>query len=80
MAELTQKTIVLNHLKKGLSITQLEATDAWLITDLAGRIRDLRAEGHSIASLPDSSYGSKKRFVRYRLTSSIPRKFNLGEF
>ncbi len=43
----TQKQTILKHLKRS-SITNLTCYDKYCFTDLAGIIRDLRDDGHSI--------------------------------
>ena len=76
MAKLTQKQKILEHLKTGRSISQLEASDYMRITDLAGRIRDLRAEGHIIDSTRMKSENDH-RYVRYVLRRE-PEQFTFG--
>jgi hypothetical protein len=63
----SQCKTILEYLKEGHSITQLEATRMWDITRLAARISDLRRRGYDIVSEKvGKGFGS---FVRYHLAS-----------
>ena len=44
----SQCKTILDYLKEGNSITQLEATKKWDITRLAARVSDLRKRGNNI--------------------------------
>ena len=74
----TQKQRVLEHLQSGRTITQLEASDYMRITDLAGRIRDLRKDGHDIVGERGNTQSSP-RFTRYLLkTEAQSHQIPLG--
>lgn len=45
---MTQNDQILRHLKRGGTITQLDAMRLYGITRLASRIRDLKDDGHKI--------------------------------
>lgn len=45
---MTQTCQILAHLKSGKSLTDIEALDLFQCFRLAGRINDLRKEGHDI--------------------------------
>lgn len=61
----SQCKTILEYLKEGHSITQLEATRMWDITRLAARISDLRKRGYDIVSVEvGKGFG---RYVRYHL-------------
>lgn len=67
---MTQKEIVLRHMKEMGSISSFEAFTEYGITRLAARIHDLREDGYNIkASVHDARnrYGKKVRFERYTL-------------
>lgn len=46
--KISQKTIVFNHLNKGLALTSMEAFARYNITRLAAIVHDLRNEGHIV--------------------------------
>lgn len=56
---LTQRNLVLNHLRTGRSITPLEALGTYAIYRLAAVIRELRKDGHNIVT-------NIKRSIRQR--------------
>lgn len=61
----SQCKTILEYLKEGHSITQLEATRMWDITRLAARISDLKKRGYDIVSEEvGKGFG---RYVRYHL-------------
>ena len=61
----SQCKTILEYLKEGNSITQIEASDKFRITRLAARISDLRDRGYNIVSeRVGKGFGS---FVRYHL-------------
>ena len=67
---MSQRERVLIYLKTNGSITALDAMRDLGIIDLAGRVRDLRAMGHDIKSLPmtvKNRFGEPCRIVRYTL-------------
>lgn len=66
----TQKSIVLNHLKKGLSITSLEAFLHYTITRLSAIIYDLRQEGYDIQSTRERNEETGTNYARYTLLRS----------
>lgn len=68
---ITQKQLVLNHLKHNrLGITSAEAFAEYGITRLAAVIFDLREEGHDITTediYATNRYGVKVSYARYKL-------------
>ena len=63
---MSQKELILKHLRQHKSITPLEALKEYRCFRLAARIKDLRDSGHSILTTrQDSQTGSK--FAEYRL-------------
>ncbi len=48
MAKLTKKQMILNHLKRGWSITPHQAKEKYRCMSLSQRIGDLIQEGHNI--------------------------------
>jgi len=63
--KLSQEKRILAHLKKGKSITPLEALRRWGVMRLASRISDLRMKGYDIIST--MIYRNGKSFCSYRL-------------
>ena len=72
----TQKEEILNWLKSGKGITQLDAINKLknTCTRLGARIWELEKEGHQITTemveLINKNTGKKKRFARYWLKKS----------
>lgn len=67
---MTQKEMVLRHMKEMGSISSFEAFAEYGITRLAARIHDLREDGYNIkSSVHDARnrYGKKVRFERYTI-------------
>ena len=67
---MTQKQMILNHLKDGGSITPGAAIEEYGIFRLSARIADLKADGHEIVTdmvTRKNRYGKTVRFARYRL-------------
>lgn len=62
---MTQAAQILAHLKKGRTVTPLEAAMRFGCMCLAERIRDLRDDGHKIETTIIKANG--KRFARYSL-------------
>ena len=62
---MSQTTEILNHLKRGRSITPLESLHKYGVLRLAARIQELLDQGHKIATVPVTQGG--KRFARYKL-------------
>jgi hypothetical protein len=70
---MTQKEVVLNHLKSHTGITSMEAYSEYKITRLADVVFRLKKDGHKISSLDrttETQYGPTK-FVEYRLVKEI---------
>lgn len=65
-SERTQNAVVLDHLLRGLTLSQYEATVSFGITNLSQRVVELRREGHPIACEWTRS-AEGKRYGRYRL-------------
>ncbi len=66
----TQKQMILEHLKKYHSITDLEAYREYAIRRTGARIWDLRAEGYSIRTEMTTKvnrFGKKTTFATYIL-------------
>lgn len=61
----TQNTLVLRHLKRGRSITALEALQRFGIFRLAARICDLRSSGIDIKK--EMIERDEKRYAKYFL-------------
>lgn len=67
---MTQKEMVLRHMREMGSISSFEAFSEYGITRLAARIHDLREDGYNInSSVHDARnrYGKKVTFERYTL-------------
>tara|TARA_B100000900_G_scaffold300656_1_gene259192 strand:- start:233 stop:442 length:210 start_codon:yes stop_codon:yes gene_type:complete len=64
---MSQKDEVLNHLKKGLSITSWEAIHKFRATRLSAIIYDLRKSGLTIITENLISDKTGKRYARYTL-------------
>ena len=62
---MSQNDQLLNYLKQGHSITQLEAVYSFNCFRLGARIHDLKAKGHNIESKRIDT--GTKHFSRYRL-------------
>ena len=61
----SQCKTILEYMKEGHSITQIEASDKFRITRLAARVSDLRKRGYDIVSEQvGRGFGS---YVRYHL-------------
>lgn len=61
----SQCKTILEYMKEGHSITQIEASDKFRITRLAARVSDLRKRGYDIVSEQvGKGFGS---YVRYHL-------------
>lgn len=63
---MSQKSQILNHLKRNDSITALEAFGVYGVFRLAARIHELRQDGHDIRT-EDRSDGQGRTYARYRL-------------
>ena len=67
---MSQSNQILAHLKKGKTITPLEALRLYGTMRLAARINDLRNKGHNIACTiceVRNSGGTVSRIAKYRL-------------
>jgi hypothetical protein len=63
-----QRTLVLQHLQRGGTLTALQALDLYGIGRLAARIEELRRAGHEIVSeMVETDTG--KKVARYHLVS-----------
>lgn len=70
MSKITQKELVLNHLKSHRKISDLEAYSRYGIRRLGARIWDLRAAGYSIRTemtTKPNRFGKKTTFATYIL-------------
>lgn len=63
----TQCALILRHLKKGLTITPMEALKYFDCLRLAPRILELRRAGHQIDRQMIHNPFSGKRYAEYRL-------------
>lgn len=73
----SQKTLVLEHLLSGQSITELEAIVQYGIGHLAGRIKELKDDGNPI--IADTievvkAFGGTARVSRYYLPNNLKNK------
>lgn len=66
---MTQTNAILSHLKSGHSITAIEALDLFQCFRLAGRINDLRKEGHNIKTTTIHRGG--KSYALYSLNEAM---------
>ena len=71
---LSQKSIILNHLKSNGSITSWGAIQSYRITRLAAIINDLRKEGYNISTekCTYKSVESDKRSTYAKYVYSVP--------
>ena len=70
MARQSQREQILQYLKNGNSITQMEATEMFGCTRLAARINELRDAGYPIKSKMISSknrYGVPMSYCQYSI-------------
>jgi|TARA_R100001086_G_scaffold249572_1_gene189782 hypothetical protein len=63
----SQLNRILGHLKKGKSITPIDALQQFGCFRLGGRIFDLRSKGHDITTKMVGKPGERKRFASYSL-------------
>ena len=56
---------ILSHLKRGRSLTAIQALDMFGVMRLAARVSDLRDSGHQIITTP--IHRGAKRFASYSL-------------
>lgn len=63
----SQNKQILAYLKRGKSLTAIQALDKFECFRLAARINDLKHEGHNIKSIMVSKDG--KRFAKYLLST-----------
>ena len=68
MANMTQNTLIINHLIRAGSITQREAMIDYSIQSLTKRISELRGKGYKIKSEKRLHPTTGQRYVRYVLT------------
>ena len=62
---MTQCEQILDHLKRGKTITQVDAFNEYGCWRLAARIADLRQAGHDVLTVMESQ--GEKVFARYQL-------------
>ena len=67
MITMSQKSRILNHLKTGRAITQIEALNLFGCFRLASRIEELRSQGYDIKTVMIDY--NNKRFAKYILGS-----------
>lgn len=69
----TQYNVVLDHLKEGKELSQLEATKKYGILRLGAIIFNLRRDGHKISTKMESKpnrYGHISNYAVYKLIES----------
>ena len=64
---MSQKDLVLSHLRKHKHISQRDALIDHGVQRLASRIQELRASGHNIISMHKVNKTTGQRYVRYVL-------------
>lgn len=64
-ADLTQRDQILRSLKRGKTLTPMDALAQFDCFRLAARIAELRRDGHQIETIQEHRKG--KRWARYRL-------------
>lgn len=62
---MSQADQIAGHLRKGKTVTSVEALEQWGCFRLAARISDLRAQGMNI--LTETIERNGKKFARYRM-------------
>ena len=67
MITMSQKSRILNHLRTGRAITQIEALNLFGCFRLASRIEELRSQGYDIKTVMIDY--NNKRFAKYILGS-----------
>lgn len=88
MKRCSQCNTILDYLKTGKGITQIEATHLWDITRLAARVSDLRKRNYPIVSVREGvGFGSYVRYYldegwldEYKKQNSKPFCKKVGEF
>ena len=73
MSKLSQKDILLKHLREHGSITNLDCYEIYKITDLAHAIYLLRKENFNITDKwekPKKTFGYAKKYKRYTLVEN----------
>lgn len=68
----SQKEMILTHLREKGSITSLEAIGVYRIYRLQARIDELRDQGYAIKTEMHKD-GTGKRYARYNLTTFKPK-------
>ena len=64
---MSQKELILNHLKTGRTLTAIEALNQFGCFRLASRIVDLKKDNHDIKTEMRLSVDGTKRFAEYSL-------------
>lgn len=73
----SQNRILLDHFRAGGSVTHSEALECFGISNLSGRIAELRQAGHNIGDVwehGENRYGKTVRWKRYALRTSSKRR------
>lgn len=68
--KISQRDVILNHLKEGKEITQLEATEKYGILRLGAIIFNLRKDGyniHTTINYESNRYGNTSNYATYRM-------------
>jgi hypothetical protein len=68
--KISQTTVILNHLKQGKEITQLEATKKYRVLRLGAIIFNLRRDGYKITTRLEhkpNQYGNTSNYAVYKL-------------
>tara|TARA_R110002096_G_scaffold54020_3_gene139796 strand:+ start:819 stop:1016 length:198 start_codon:yes stop_codon:yes gene_type:complete len=65
---MSQKSVILKHLKTGKSISPLKALGLYGCYRLASRVNDLRKDGHNIETMIQAD-GTGRNYAQYRLVA-----------
>lgn len=63
----SQCQIILDHMREYGYITALQCSDVYRITNLKGRIFDLRKKGHTIVNIDRINPRTKTNYAEYTL-------------
>lgn len=72
-----QNKILLEHFQAGGSITHVEAQEQFGITNLSGRVAELRQAGYDIGDVwerGENRYGKTVKWKRYALRTAAERR------
>ena len=66
----SQNQLILNYLKRGNSITPIEALEKYGCFRLSARIYDLKLQGHDILKQNVQNFDKTKTYAKYTLIKS----------